>query len=123
MSVPYTQFTVYTFGSSASFNRLVDNNYPVWFGQKIEYTQDSVKASGRDYVDIGATVFENLAFIAVFGSAAERTDMIARIGSQATLANDKGYSDVAILINAGPIDIAAPGLYGLSVTFVKRPAS
>lgn len=121
MSVPYSTFTIYQFGSSAQFNRLTESNYQEWFGSKVQFTQDAVKGSTRDYVDIGATGFEPLAFVAVFGSVSERDDMASRIGSEATLSNSKGFSDTAILISAQRIDVNGPSLYGLQVSFVKRP--
>jgi hypothetical protein len=123
MAAPYSQFTTYQFGTSATFNRLVQGDqYPEWFQAKQNYTQDYGLRGSRDFLDLGALTFDQLPMIAVFASSEEREDMITRIGAEATLVNSRGFSETAVLISAGRVYVNAPGLWGLQVTFIRRPA-
>lgn len=112
--------TIYTF-ESLSFVRLLAGDGAPWFGSNAEYTQDLVKDSDQDYLDIGATAYAPLTIRAIVYSASERNALQALVGTTAVLANSRARSQDATLISASPIELGLAGYYVFDLIFVRRP--
>lgn len=115
-----TGSTAYTFDGVA-FYRLVTGEFTPWFAGKVEHTQDLVLDSNQDYLDLGATAYEQLQLRAVVFSLAARQVLEAKLGTTAVLSNAKTYSQDATLVAATPIDLGLSGYFGVDLAFIRRP--
>lgn len=113
--------TVYTFGA-AFFARQVDGDtVQPWFAGRVEYTRDLVLESSLDYLDIGATAYDDLQVTAVVFDVSYRNLLLSLVGTTAVLSNTKGYSQDATLISATPLDTKEGNRWLVQCTFVRRP--
>lgn len=117
---PPTGAVIYTFDGS-SFYRKVDDGWQPWFGSKVEYTRDSVLESTEDYLDIGATTYEDLTITAIVFSRANRNTLQSKIGTTAVLGNSLSYSQDATLVSAKPIASGNSAEFWIELVFVRRP--
>jgi hypothetical protein len=112
--------TAYTFDGTA-FYRLVTGEFTPWFAGKVEHTQDLVLDSNQDYLDLGATAYEQLQLRAVVFSLAARQVLEAKLGTTAVLSNAKTYSQDTTLVAVTPVDLGVSGYFAVDLTFIRRP--
>lgn len=96
--------------NNQAFDIAADNPiFDEWFPVRTLVTVDAVKDSSLSYVDIGATIYGEMTVMGQWATGIDRDNFIALVGQVATLEDDTSRSCEALLRDATPIRVKAPG--------------